>query len=113
MLKLEAVDILFWLTIHDCLSLYDPILKYVSRTLRNITIQLEDALYLSKEDRLTSVLKVLVRSTNDDVLWQTSVVVYNMLNPPSAVVGPDGQIAGGKKVEVFANECKETLVSLI
>ena len=111
MLKLEAVDILFWLTIHDCLSLYDPIRKYVARTLRNFTIQLEDALYLSKEDRLTSVLKVLVKSTNDDVLWQTSVVVYNMLNPPSAIVGADGQISGGKKVEIFTQECKETLVS--
>jgi hypothetical protein len=82
MLKLEAVDVLFWLTIHDCMALYDPIRKYVSRALRNFTIQLEDALYLSKEDRLTSVLKVLVKSTNEDVLWQTSVAIYNMLNPP-------------------------------
>jgi hypothetical protein len=110
MLKLEAIDILFWLTLHDCLNMYDPIRKYVARTLRNFTILLEDALFMSKEDRFISVLKALGKSTNEDVLWQTSIVVYNMLNPPSVTIGADGHIVGGKKVELFAHECKETMV---
>eukprot|EP00602_Paraphysomonas_sp_CaronLab_P009882 CAMPEP_0185036078 /NCGR_PEP_ID=MMETSP1103-20130426/28517_1 /TAXON_ID=36769 /ORGANISM="Paraphysomonas bandaiensis, Strain Caron Lab Isolate" /LENGTH=1549 /DNA_ID=CAMNT_0027573461 /DNA_START=157 /DNA_END=4806 /DNA_ORIENTATION=- len=110
MLKLEAIDILFWLTLHDCLNMYDPIRKYVARTVRNFTIQLEDALYMSKEERFISVIKVLCKSTNDDVLWQTAVVVYNMLNSPSVVRAPDGSILGGKKVEVLSRDCKDTLL---
>lgn len=82
----------------------------MARTVRNFTIVLDDALYMSKEERFTSVLKVLAKSTNDDVLWHTAVVVYNMLNPPSVKLAPDGSVVGGKKVEVMARECKDTLV---
>jgi hypothetical protein len=85
--------------------------KYVARTVRNFTVQLEDAVYMSKEERFTSVIKVLTKSTNEDVLWNASVVVYNMLNCPSVKLAPDGSVVGGKKVEVLTKECKDTLVS--
>jgi hypothetical protein len=74
-------------------------------------VQLEDAVYMSKEERFTSVIKVLTKSTNEDVLWNASVVVYNMLNCPSVKLAPDGSVVGGKKVEVLTKECKDTLVS--
>lgn len=86
MLKLDTVDILFWLTIYDCLNLYDPIRKNVVRCLRNFTISAEDCSYICKEERLTSVLKALIKSTSEDVLYNTAVVIYNLLNCSASVV---------------------------
>lgn len=110
-LKLDAVDILFWLTLHDCLGLYDPIRKYVSRTLRNISVSVEDACYLSKEERIFSVFRLLLKSTNDEVLWTSIVTIYNMLHPPNlAGVDVNEATTATKKLMAFAQDCKLTMV---
>jgi hypothetical protein len=36
-LKWDGIDILFWLTLYDCLGMFDVIRKNVSRTLRNFS----------------------------------------------------------------------------
>jgi hypothetical protein len=81
-LKWDSVDILFWLTLHDCLGLQDLILRNVGRALRNFTAVAAEARYIVKEDRFMAVLKVLSRSTNEDVLWQCAGVCYNILHNP-------------------------------
>lgn len=78
-LKWDAVDILFWLTLHDCLSLFDPVRKFVGNALRNFTANANEALFLVNEDRFVSVLKALAKSKHEDVLWQTSGVLYNVM----------------------------------
>jgi hypothetical protein len=81
-LKWDSVDILFWLTLHDCLGLQDLILRNVGRALRNFTVVSAEAKYIVREDRFMGVLKVLSRSTSEDVLWQCAGVCYNILHSP-------------------------------
>ena len=80
----DGVDILFWLTIHDCLGDFPPILANVSRTLKNFAISPVDSRNLVKEERLVSVLKVLARSDNEDILWHTAAAVLNILKDESS-----------------------------
>lgn len=81
LLKLDVIHILFWLTLYDCLSLNDVIMKYVSKTLRNFTIIKEDAAILCEEERFFHVIKALSKKGNsENVVWQTAAVIYNLLN---------------------------------
>ena len=79
-LKWDCVDILFWLTLHDCLDLYDPIKKNCVRALRNFTLKKEEALLLITEDRFVTILKALIKSTDMDVLCNTGGTLYNLLS---------------------------------
>jgi hypothetical protein len=81
LLKLDVVHILFWLTLYDCLSLNDIIMRYVSKTLRNFTIAKEDSAILCEEERFFHVVKALSKKGNsENVVWQTAAVIYNLLN---------------------------------
>jgi hypothetical protein len=78
-LKQDAMDVLFWLTLHDCLQHNDSIKKNVGRILRNFTCSEAEAEILAKEERFISVLKSLTLSRQEDVLWQAAGAVYNVL----------------------------------
>ena len=111
MLKLDAIDVLFWITLHDCLGLYDHIRNYVVRAIRNFTLTLEDALFMVREDRFISVIKTLLKSGNEDVLWHTAVVLYNLLNPPTAIKNLETDAyVGGKKMEMMVTDLRATLL---
>jgi len=79
-LKWDSVDILFWLTLHDCLGMQDSILKNVGRAMRNFTSVSAEARYIVKEDRFMAVLRALGKSNNEDVLWQAAGICYNILH---------------------------------
>jgi hypothetical protein len=75
----DGIECLFWLTIHDCLSEFGPILANVSRSLKNFCLSPSDIPQIIKEERLFSVLRVLAKSTSEDILWQTGAAVLNIL----------------------------------
>jgi len=79
-LKWDGVDILFWLTLHDCLNLYDPIRLNCGKALRNLSVNHEEAKALVKEDRFATVLHALVKSRNEDVLWEAAGILYNLMS---------------------------------
>lgn len=79
-LKWDGIDILFWLTLHDCLSLYDPIRLNCGKALRNLSVNKDEAKALVKEDRFTSVLHALVKSRNEDVLFEAAGIMYNIMS---------------------------------
>lgn len=79
-LKWDGVDILFWLTLHDCLNLYDPIRLNCGKALRNLSVNTEEAKALVKEDRFATVLHALVKSRNEDVLWEAAGILYNLMS---------------------------------
>jgi len=78
-LKWESVDILFWLTLYDTLGLQDLILRNVARTLRGFSAGAEESKVLIRQERFFSVFKELIKSKNEDVLWQSAGVLYNLL----------------------------------
>ena len=79
-LKYDGVDIIFWLTLHDCLKLYDYIKQNCVRALLNLTCTSEEGMSLAKEDRFITIMKELARSTDEDVLWQAAACVFNLMN---------------------------------
>jgi hypothetical protein len=79
LLKAETVDILFWLTLHDTLGTQDLICKNVSRALRCFCFSAEECKLLVKQERFMPVFKCLIKSKNEDVLWQTAGVMYNLM----------------------------------
>ncbi len=71
---------------------------------------MEDSTYLVKEERLTNVIRVLIKSTNDEVLSATSVVIYNLLHSPQlAAYGPTGP-EPSKRLLAMEQECINTMV---
>lgn len=64
-LKWDSVDILFWLTLHDCAGLFDTIRRNVGRALRNFSSSPVEARVLVSEDRLMAVLRALAKSQNE------------------------------------------------
>jgi len=78
-MKADSVDILFWLTIYDTLNMHDTILKNVSRSLRCFSSSQDSCKLLVKQERFFSVIKALIKSKNEDVLWQTAAVLYNLM----------------------------------
>lgn len=78
-LKSDSVDILFWQTIFDTLNLHDTILRNVARSLRCFSSLVDSCKLLVRQERFFSVIKALVKSKNEDVLWQTAAVLYNLL----------------------------------
>lgn len=78
-LKRDSVDILFWLTLHDTMNIHDLILRNVSRAMRSFAIGAEESVVLVKQDRFFTVLKELIKSKNEDVLWQTAGMIYNIM----------------------------------
>jgi hypothetical protein len=40
----------------------------------------EEAILLANEDRLITILKTFAKSTNEDVLWQTAGILYNLMS---------------------------------
>jgi hypothetical protein len=105
-LQADGVDILYWLTVHDCLGHNTPVRRNISRALRNFTACGENgagAISLSKEERAVTVMKALQHSENEDVQWQLSGSIYNMLQVEEAqegllekgVVGLLLELAGG------------------
>lgn len=78
-LKADTVDILFWLTLHDTLGMHDLICKNVSRALRGFCFSLDECKVLVKQERFMPVFKSLIKSKNEDVLWQTAGVMYNLM----------------------------------
>ncbi len=79
-LKYDGVDIIFWLTLHDCLKVYDYIKQNCVRALLNMTCTPDEAMSLAKEDRFITIMKELARSTDEDVLWQAAACVFNLMN---------------------------------
>ena len=89
-LQADGVDIMYWLTLHDCLGHNTPIRKNVSRALRNFTACGDGgtgAMTLAKEERAITVMKALQNSENEDVQWQVSGSLYNMLQVEEAQEG--------------------------
>lgn len=84
-LKRDCIDILFWLTIHDTLGTFDLILKNVSRTLRSFSTGAEESIVLVKQERFFAVLKELIKSKNEDVLWQTAGAIHNIMHNESCL----------------------------
>jgi hypothetical protein len=83
--------------------------KYVSRAIRNLTLTAEDAAFVSKEERIFNVLRTLCKSTNEDVLWQLAVILYNMLHSPQiASLGATEPVP--KRWVVAETECKNSMV---
>lgn len=80
LLKWDSVDILFWLTLHDCLNLTDPIRMRVARAMRNFSTNAQEARVLVKEDRFMAILRAFAKSKNEDVLWQAAGIVYNLIS---------------------------------
>jgi hypothetical protein len=78
-LKWDSVDILFWLTLHDTLSLHDTILRNVARTLRSFSSDKEESKVLVRQERFFAVFRELIKSKNEDVLWQAAGVLYNLM----------------------------------
>ena len=86
-LQWNGVDTLYWLTVHDCLSFNVPIHKNVSRALRNFSAAGtagQGAVDLAKEERTMTVMRALTAGNNEDVQWQVSGAVYNMLGVKEA-----------------------------
>eukprot|EP00605_Chrysophyceae_sp_TOSAG23-4_P002036 GSChrysophyteH1.ASY1.ANO1.2255.1 assembled CDS len=86
-LQWDGVDVMYWLTAHDCLNMFDPIRRNVCRALRNFSasgVNNSGAVALSKEERCMTVIKALGASTNEDVLWQVSGTMYNILGVPES-----------------------------
>ena len=79
LLKAETVDIFFWLTLHDTLGTHDLICKNVSRSLRCFCFSVDECKVLVKQERFLPVFKCLIKSKNEDVLWQTAGVMYNLM----------------------------------
>ena len=79
-LKLDGVEVLFWLTFYDSLIYYDPIRKNCGKALRNLTVNKEEAKALVKEDRFGTVLNTLVKSRNEDVLFEAAGILYNLMS---------------------------------
>ena len=68
-LKWDAMDILFWLTLHDCLNLNDPIRENVGLALRNMTASSRaEAITVANEDRVVPVMKALSQSNSEEAL---------------------------------------------
>lgn len=85
LLKRDAVDILFWLTMYDALGSSDLILRNVSRAMRSFSVAKDDAVMLLKQERFFSVLKTLTKSKNEDVLWQTAGMIFNIMQVESCL----------------------------
>lgn len=51
LLKRDAIDILFWLTIFDTLGSNDLILRNIARAMRSFSIGKEDSILLMKQER--------------------------------------------------------------
>lgn len=78
-LKWDSIDIAFWLLMHDTLNLHDLIMKNVTRALRCFSFSPDVAKTLVKQERFFSVIKALIKSKNEDVLWQTAGALYNLM----------------------------------
>jgi hypothetical protein len=85
LLKRDAIDILFWLTMYDTLGLNDLILRNVARAMRSFSIGKEETILLLKQERFFTVLKTLSKSKNEDVLWQTAGLIYNVMQVESCL----------------------------
>lgn len=80
-LKWDGVDVLFWLTLHDCLGLTDTIRRNVGRALRNFTSNPAEAKMLVKEDRFMAVLRALAKSMNEVCpIFSLCIVVIAVLS---------------------------------
>lgn len=82
MLKADCIDILFWLTLHECvdiIGLEDVIRLNISHILRNLSLHSNEAEVLCREERFLSILKFLMKSTNETTLWETAGVIHNVL----------------------------------
>lgn len=79
-LKSDTVDILFWLTLYDTLSLHDLILRNVARCLRSFSHSRDEASLVVRQERFFTVLKTLLKSKHEDVLWQTAGTLYNLMH---------------------------------
>jgi hypothetical protein len=60
--------------------LHDLICKNVSRALRGFCFSLDECKVLVKQERFLPVFKSLIKSKNEDVLWQTAGVMYNLMS---------------------------------
>ena len=79
LLKYDGVDVLFWLTLHDCLKLYDFIKLNAAKALLNFSSTKEEALVLCKEDRFITIMKELARSADQAVLWTSASIIFNLM----------------------------------
>jgi hypothetical protein len=79
LIKSDAVDIIFWLTLHDTLAMQDTIFANVSRALRCISGRKDEAKALLRQERFLVVFRALIKSKNEDVLWQTAGCMYNLM----------------------------------
>ena len=79
-MKWDGVDVLFWLTLHDCMNLFDTIKLNVAKALRNFSAQsIEDAKRLSQDERTMPVLKALCKSGKEEVLQHAIGTIYNLM----------------------------------
>jgi hypothetical protein len=80
LLKWDAIDTIFWLTVHDALKLYDPIKRVCARALMNFSVTKAEALVLVQEDRFITIMQELAKSVNEDCLVITATIVYNLIS---------------------------------
>lgn len=79
-LKYDTIDVLFWLTLYDCQSLMDRVRQNVSRIIRNFSCSKPEMLKFVNEERFITIIMVLIKTHNEDILWQTSGILFNMLS---------------------------------
>jgi hypothetical protein len=85
-LQWNGVDTMYWLTLHECGNMSNPIRRNVCRALRNFSRSDagQGAVDLAKEERTMTVMRALASSNHEDIQWQVSGAIYNMLNVPES-----------------------------
>jgi hypothetical protein len=84
-LKWDGMDILFWLTLHDCLNLNDPIRENCGLALRNMTASSPaETVLVASEDRVVPVMKALIKSTAEGALKHVAGAIFNLMTVEAA-----------------------------
>ena len=79
-LKWDGMDVLFWLTLHDCLNLNDAIRENVGLALRNMTASSPaECILVANEDRVIPVMKALILSSSEDSLKHVAGTIFNLM----------------------------------
>lgn len=84
-LKWDGMDVLFWLTLHDCMNLNNAIKENVSLALRNMTATSESgAVLVASEERVLPVMRALSNCHSEDVLKHVAGAIFNMMSVSAA-----------------------------
>ena len=84
-LKWDGMDVLFWLTLHDCMNLNNAIKENVALALRNMTATSETgAVSVASEERVMPVMRALSKSHSEDVLKHVAGAIFNLMSVSAA-----------------------------